>query len=429
MKNKSCDLKTLKKKKFTPQEIEECFLPLAKKALLREPEVALPGIAEFLEDLKASTDSFAVEFLQSISSSLVSTSDDLRGFSVSAVSSVGRNITDGKVLGSYLKQLFDLFKTNFSKNPQKTSVATAIAGVCKNSTKANGFPEEVTNYFATALPTEKSESILRLLWAAFASWTLNSDNLSSVAITILKKGVAGTGDTKSTAFRIAALLYDKYTSVEIDPEILNAASQVTTAAKKEVTVSVDFIPAAALILRASVISGKPVDSSLLTTLSTAESINREKVYTSFAAEEGRVLVILIKRALLSSIRQPSTPYPGPILKLACITLIFPSYIVRKFAQETIEKLCIVEGCKLRTALIETLLKAVNVENDSVFDEVSRLAVCSLLPYYFRFTTKQVPKLIARKRRKFQQLSLPIYCLSCFQIRNRTLTRRRNLSNF
>ena len=113
-----------------------------------------------------------------------------------------------------------------------------------------------------------------------------------------------------------------------------------------------------------------MDSSLLSTLSTAESINREKVYTSFAAEEGRVLVILVKRALLSSIRQPSTPYPAPILKLACVTLVFPNYIVRKFAQEAIQKLCIVEGCKLRTALIETLLKSLNAEKECVFDEVS-----------------------------------------------------------
>ncbi|KAE9549814.1 hypothetical protein FO519_006979 [Halicephalobus sp. NKZ332] len=369
LKNKSCDLRMLKKKKFTSQEIEECFIPLAKKALLREPEVALPGIAEFLEDMKASTDTFALDFLQGVASSLVSTSDDIRNYSVSSVSSIGRNITDGKILGSYLKQLFDLFKTNFSKVPQKTSISIAIAGVCKTSTKVTSFPEEVTEYFATALPTEKSESILRLLWAAFASWTLNADNLSSVAITVLKKGISGSGDTKSTAFRVAALLYDKYTSVEIDPEILNAASQVAVAAKKETTVSVDFIPAAALILRASVISGNPVDGSLLSTLSSAESINREKVYTSFAGEEGRVLVILVKRALLSSIRQPVTPYPNPILKLACVTLVFPNYIVRKFAQEAIEKLCIVEGSKLRTALIETMLKSLNTENDSVFDEV------------------------------------------------------------
>lgn len=60
------------------------------------------------------------------------------------------------------------------------------------------------------------------------------------------------------------------------------------------------------------------------------------------------------------------PYPAPILKLFCSSLIWPNYKTRTVAAETLKNLCVVEGAKLRTALAECFLEAIN---DNSLDEV------------------------------------------------------------
>uniref|UniRef100_A0A914Y2B9 Stalled ribosome sensor GCN1-like N-terminal domain-containing protein n=1 Tax=Panagrolaimus superbus TaxID=310955 RepID=A0A914Y2B9_9BILA len=210
---------------FDPKEVEDMLLSNCKKALLREPEVAAPAISHFFKQYANPTDSFAVSFLQIVSTTIVSTNDDVRKHIADAIGAVACHISDGTVLSKFIEQLFDLFKSNSTKLPQRTSVATAILYACKNV-------ETVTNYepviakFGAALPAEANDVVLRLIWIAFAEWIVKVAEMPSSSLPILKKGINSQGDTKSISLRVAAYVFDKFGNVAVDSEILKAANAV-----------------------------------------------------------------------------------------------------------------------------------------------------------------------------------------------------------
>uniref|UniRef100_A0A7E4ZU80 TOG domain-containing protein n=1 Tax=Panagrellus redivivus TaxID=6233 RepID=A0A7E4ZU80_PANRE len=353
---------------YTPKELEETFLPNVKKALLRGPEVAAPAILDFVKHLPFESDVFAVAFIQALASSITSTSDAVRESSVAAVGVIAGLIGDSSVLEKYSQQLFDLFKANASKLPQRTSVAIAILSATKNVKSGSAkIPESVVLNFQKILPSETNSAVLHLLWDAFTTWILKGEKLEKASIDVLKKGVSSSGDSKSLALTSAATVLDRFSSVPVDTDILKAATAVCAAAKSEQTVHVDFIPSASIVLLANAQKGEHVDPVLFETLSTKDSLLREKVYTSFAGEQGKLIPILAKRALLSSLRPTNaTDYPAPIVKLLCASLVWPNYIVRQTAVDVVKKLTIVEGAKLRKTLVESLLEAARTD---AFDEV------------------------------------------------------------
>lgn len=113
---------------------------------------------------------------------------------------------------------------------------------------------------------------------------MKGDELAPAALAVLKKGVVAQGDKRSAAFRIAAVVYDKFSTIPVDAEILKAAATLCKAAKSEAVVNIDFVPAVALVLRSNVFNGEKIDADLYSTLSINDSINREKIYTTFAGE-------------------------------------------------------------------------------------------------------------------------------------------------
>uniref|UniRef100_A0A914Y4E9 Uncharacterized protein n=1 Tax=Panagrolaimus superbus TaxID=310955 RepID=A0A914Y4E9_9BILA len=108
--------------------------------------------------------------------------------------------------------------------------------------------------------------------------------MPSSSLPILKKGINSQGDTKSISLRVAAYVFDKFGNVAVDSEILKAANAVCKSAKTEPIISVDFVPAAALVLRSNALNGEKIDYDLYSTLSTKDTINREKIYSTYANE-------------------------------------------------------------------------------------------------------------------------------------------------
>lgn len=53
---------------FTSQSIEQVFIPTAKKALLRSPEIAVHGVRHFLEHVRVSLDDVAGDFFKTTAS-------------------------------------------------------------------------------------------------------------------------------------------------------------------------------------------------------------------------------------------------------------------------------------------------------------------------------------------------------------------------
>lgn len=129
-----------------------------------------------------------------------------------------------------------------------------------------------------------NDIVLQLLWTAFGEWIVKVNDLPASSLPVLKKGVTSQGDTKSNALRSAAIIFDRFTNIPVDSEILKTANAVCKTAKSENIVSIDFVPAAALVLRSNVFNGEKIDSDIFTTLSTKDSINRDKIYSAYANE-------------------------------------------------------------------------------------------------------------------------------------------------
>lgn len=84
---------------------------------------------------------------------MISTNDEVRKYIIEATGDIASHIEDGTILAKFVEQLFDFFKANSSKVPQRTSIATAILYACKKSKSSENL-ESVISKFAAIFPTE-----------------------------------------------------------------------------------------------------------------------------------------------------------------------------------------------------------------------------------------------------------------------------------
>ncbi|KAG0719257.1 eIF-2-alpha kinase activator GCN1 [Chionoecetes opilio] len=352
------------------QEFSDIVLPVAKKSLLRNPEVTLKAVAYLCSGLNLDLSKYLEDIIKTLASPLHAKEDQVREDTVEVCRQLARQCSDAAPIEKFIALLFDVFFGSDGKltaTTHKISVLQGIEGVsehCVTGSSAQALSVKVLDRMTKVLETESHEGTLLQALTALSAWTAKFTNdIPQKLIDFVPKGMTLKTSTASIRAAYVRCLQGCVTSSsahKATPVITHLITSIEKALNQitQIPVLVEALTSCVLLLRLSAVD-VTLEQRVAPIWSTAMDLQKGYFtgdkFLAQASDEGLLQLVMCCELLVSQHNERLGKDISLVHQALVWCLVCPHSRVRLAAQTSTKKLVSgLGGTHLATDLLNTL---------------------------------------------------------------------------
>uniref|UniRef100_A0A7I4Y876 TOG domain-containing protein n=2 Tax=Trichostrongylidae TaxID=6315 RepID=A0A7I4Y876_HAECO len=337
---------------ISASEFRDQLLPNIKKSLLRSPEVALFGVVKAIQSSEHPLDEFVNDLLKGLTSSVTSTSDELRNTAIAGVAALAikaEAATVEKIVNYLFEQL-----TVAKSSEQRVSILEGIANCADAKNASSSALEKVANSVVVKTTTpdkEAHENVVAAQWNTAFSWARRLRNDSTSLISAFKSAPLILSAVRHIGYRTLAKIFTRCGMKALPAESEKQLWQECEAVLKE---PLQFLSLYLLLMESSN-AGTANHTKLWEKISVYDGMLKDRALSAMSTDDAFAWIDLTEKMILERpISNATGSYPPMCLKSLTILLFWPHWQVRKRSSLALERILTVEESHFAEALADTI---------------------------------------------------------------------------
>ncbi|VDO30821.1 unnamed protein product, partial [Haemonchus placei] len=339
---------------ISASEFRDQLLPNIKKSLLRSPEVALFGVVKAIQSSEHPLDEFVNDLLKGLTSSVTSTSDELRNTAIAGVAAFtikAEAATVEKIVNYLFEQL-----TVAKSSEQRVSILEGIANCADAKNASSSALEKVANSVVvktTSPDKEAHENVVAAQWNTAFSWARRLRNDSTSLISAFKSAPLILSAVRHIGYRTLAKIFTRCGMKALPAESEKQLWQECEAVLKE---PLQFLSLYLLLMESSN-AGTANHTKLWEKISGYDGMLKDRALSAMSTDDAFAWIDLTEKMILErpiSNAVSTGSYPPMCMKSLTILLFWPHWQVRKRSSLALERILTVEESHFAEALADTI---------------------------------------------------------------------------
>ncbi|KAK6057556.1 HEAT repeat protein [Cooperia oncophora] len=337
---------------ISASEFRDHLLPNIKKSLLRSPEVALFGIVKAIQSSKHSLDDFVNDLLKGLTSSITSTSEEMRMTAIAGVAALA-TMAEAPTVEKIVNYLFEQL-TAAKSSEQRVSILDGVASCADAKNASSSALEKVANGViakATTPDKEGHENVVAAQWNSAFAWAKWLSGNSSALAAAFKSAPLLLSAVRHIGYRTLAKIFSRCEMKALPAECEKQLWQEFDAVHKE---PLQFISLSLLLMKSSN-AGTPNHSKVWEKVSVYDGVLKDRALSAMSTDDAFAWVDLTEKMILERpISNTPGSYPPMCLKSMTILLFWPHWQVRKRSSLALERILTVEESHFAEALADVI---------------------------------------------------------------------------